>query len=145
MAKWNEIKNAFYAKREFSMFTVKSPHNKHTHTHTEANINGSWPHFMPHLIASWAEIRIHFILWEYVCCVCLCVLCVSLFIFVYLCVRMCDCTYILINPKAKQMSHNGPTCGQMVWMQRSGRGAGAWRLRHWRRVCVNCYYVWFVN
>lgn len=44
-------------------------------------------------------------------------MCVSLFVFVYLRVRVCDCTYILINRKAKQMSHNGPTCGEMVSME----------------------------
>lgn len=119
--------------------TTNTHTRAHPHIQTEANINGSWPHFMPHLIASWAGIRIHFILHVNVreCIYCVCM---PLFVFVYLRVRVCDCTYILINPKAKQMSHNGPTCGQMVSME-----GGAWRLRQWQRVCVNCYYVWFVN
>lgn len=91
------------------MFTVKSPHNKHTrthaYTHTQTDLNGSWPHFMPHLIAGWARIKIHFIL--HVC----------------ICLLVCMCTYILINPKAKQMSHK---MAQLVGKLgvRGGEGGG---------------------
>lgn len=104
------------------MFTVKSPHNKHTHaphTHTDRD---KYKRQLTTFYASsncklsWNQNSFYF--------ACVYVVCVSVCICLFVCACVCDCTYILINPKAKQMSHNGPTCGQMVSMQRGRGGCG---------------------